>query len=297
MRQQAVMSTRVWLAFAALGVIWGLPYFFIKIALQELSPFVVAWGRLLLAALILLPIAWQRGALRTINAHWGAIIAFALLEFAVPFAAISLGERWISSSVAGMLIAMVPLSVALIAHFFGLHEPLGLWRSVGLILGLVGVAALLGFGTVSGTMGWVGVGCMLLATLGYATGPLIVQRYMAGLDALGPVAASVGVATLVLSLPAALTLPRQLPSAQVLISLLVLGAVCTALAMQLMFFLIRSAGAARAAVITYINPAVATLLGVIVLHEPLGLGGVLAFALILLGSWLSTRGAVQHRAG
>ncbi len=285
------MSARAWLAFAALGVIWGVPYFFIKIALQELSPLVVAWGRLLLAALILLPIAWQRGALHTISAHWGAIIAFALIEFVVPFSAISLGERWISSSVAGMLIAMVPLSVALISHFFGLHEPLGLWRSVGLVLGLVGVAALLGFGTVSGTMGWVGVGCMLLATLGYAVGPLIVQRYMAGLDAVGPVAASVGVATLVLSLPAAFTLPRQLPGAQVLLSLLVLGAVCTALAMQLMFFLIRSAGAARAAVITYINPAVATLLGVMVLHEPLGLGGVLAFALILLGSWLSTRGA------
>jgi len=120
---------------------------------------------------------------------------------------------------------------------------------------------------------------------------------MAGLDAMGPVAASVGVATLVLTLPAVLILPRQLPGPQVLISLVVLGAVCTALAMLLMFFLIRSAGAARASVITYINPAVATLLGVIVLHEPLGLGGVLAFALILLGSWLSTRGAVQHRAG
>ena len=114
------MSAPAWLAFVALGVIWGLPYFFIKIALQELAPLVVAWGRLLLAALILLPIAWQRGALRTISAHWGAIIAFALVEFVVPFSAISLGERWISSSVAGILIAMVPLSVALISHFFGL---------------------------------------------------------------------------------------------------------------------------------------------------------------------------------
>jgi drug/metabolite transporter (DMT)-like permease len=281
------------LAFAALGLIWGLPYFFIKIALQELSPFVVAWGRLALAALILVPVAWRRGALRTINRHWGAITAFALLEFVMPFTAISLGERWISSSVTGILIALVPLTVVLISRCFALHEPLSFWRGFGLAVGLLGVVVLLGFGTVSGPLAWAGVGCMLLATVGYATGPLIVQRYMTGLESIGPVAASVGVATLVLTLPAALTFPRHWPSVEVQIALLVLGAVCTALAMLLMVYLIRSAGAARASVITYINPAVATLLGVIVLNEHLGLGGVLAFALILLGSWLSTRGGVR----
>ncbi len=278
------------MAFAALGLIWGLPYFFIKIALQELSPLVVAWGRLALAALILLPVAWRRGALGTLSRHWGAITAFALVEFVIPFSAISLGERWISSSVTGILIALVPLTVVVISRCFALHEPLSFWRGVGLAVGLLGVIALLGFGTVTGSLAWAGVGCMLLATIGYATGPLIVQRYMTGLESIGPVAASVGVATLVLTLPAALSFPRHWPGATVLIALLVLGAVCTALAMLLMVYLIRSAGAARASVITYINPAVATLLGVIVLNEHLGLGGMLAFGLILLGSWLSTRG-------
>ena len=278
------------MAFAALGLIWGLPYFFIKIALQELSPVVVAWGRLALAALILLPVAWQRGALGTISRHWGAITAFALVEFVLPFSAISLGERWISSSVTGILIALVPLTVVLISRYFALHEPLSFWRGAGLALGMLGVVALLGFGTVSGPLAWAGVACMLLATVGYATGPLIVQHHMRGLESIGAVAASVGVATLVLTLPAALSFPRHWPSTPVMIALLVLGAVCTALAMLLMVYLIRSAGAARASVITYINPAVATLLGVIVLNEHLGLGGMLAFALILLGSWLSTRG-------
>jgi drug/metabolite transporter (DMT)-like permease len=278
------------MAFAALGLIWGLPYFFIKVALQELSPLVVAWGRLALAALILLPAAWRRGALGTIGGHWGAITAFALVEFVFPFTAISVGERWISSSVTGILIALVPLTVVLISRFFALHEPLSFWRGVGLATGLLGVVSLLGFGTVSGPLAWAGVACMLLATVGYATGPLIVQRYMTGLESMGPVAASVGVAALVLTLPAALSFPRQWPSTQVLVALLVLGAVCTAVAMLLMVYLIRSAGAARASVITYINPAVATLLGVIILDEHLGVGGLLAFALILLGSWLSTRG-------
>lgn len=290
------MTTKAWLAFAALGLIWGVPYFLIKIALQELAPLVVAFGRLAVAALILLPVAWQRGALRTLKRHWAAITAFALVEFVVPFAAISLGERWISSSVTGILIALVPLMVVLISRCFGVHEPLSVWRGFGLAVGLLGVVVLLGFGTVSGPLAWAGVACMLLAAVGYATGPLIVQRYMTGLETLGPVAASVAVATLVLGVPAALSWPQHWPGMAVLGSLLALGAVCTALAMLLMVYLIRSAGAARASVITYINPAVATLLGVIVLHEHLGLSGLLAFALILLGSWLATRGGATATA-
>ena len=208
----------------------------------------------------------------------------------MPFTAITFGERWISSSVTGILIAMVPLTVVLISRFFALHEPLGFWRAFGLAVGLLGVVVLLGFGTVSGPLAWAGVACMLLAAVGYATGPLIVQRYLSGLESIGPVAASIGVAALVLSIPAALTFPGRLPGMAVLGSMLVLGALCTAVAMLLMYYLIHSAGAHRASVITYINPAVATLLGVIVLHEHLGLSGALAFALILLGSWLATRG-------
>ena len=289
------MSWRGWGAFAALGIIWGIPYFFIKISVQELSPVVVAFGRVTLGALILLPIAWRRGALQSLGTHKAAIFAFAVAEFAIPFSVIALGERWIGSSVTGILIAMVPLSIALIQRFFGVHERLGLWRILGLGLGLVGVVALLGFGTIEGPLGWAGVACMLIATLGYAIGPLIIQRHLGGLDPFGPLAASLAVASLVLLIPALLTLPTRMPSAPVLASVAMLGLVCTALAMLLMFYLVGHAGASRASVITYINPAVATLLGVCLLHERLGWGGILAFALILLGSWLATRGAAIPR--
>jgi drug/metabolite transporter (DMT)-like permease len=284
------MSGGAWLAFGALGVIWGVPYFFIKVAVQELSPVMVAWSRLVLATSILLPVAWHRGALRSVGRHLAPIVAFALVEFVVPFTAISLGERWISSSVAAILIAMVPFSVTLIARFFGLHERLGAWRVLGLVFGLVGVVALVGFGPVSGLWGWAGVGCMMLATIGYAVGPLIVQRHLADMDSLGPVAASLAVASLVLTPFALFDFPRHWPSPAGMGSIVVLGVVCTATAMLVMFYLIRNAGASRASIITYINPAVAMLLGVLVLHERLGVGGVLAFALILLGSWLATRG-------
>lgn len=289
------MGWRAWFAFVALGVIWGIPYFFIKLAVLELSPFVVAWGRITLAALILLPIAWHRDALRPLGSHLTAIIVFAFAEFIIPFSAISIGERWIDSSVAGILIATVPLTIALISRFFGLHEPLGPARLGGLLLGLVGVTALVGFGTISGARGWAGVGCMLLATLGYAIGPLIVQRHLGNVDSFGPVAASLLIGSIVLLPIAAYDFPHQAPSALASISIVVLGCICTALAMLLLFFLIAQAGASRASVITYINPAVATLLGVLVLHEHLGVGGVAAFALILIGSWLATRGAkAQH---
>src|SRR5271155_373873 len=285
------VSWRAWMAFVALGIIWGLPYFFIKIAVQEVSPLLIAFSRVAIAAVILLPIAWQRGALRSLSKHKAAICAFALAEFAIPFSAISVGERWISSSVTGMLIAMVPLSIALMQLFFGVHERLGFWRILGLGLGFVGVAALLGFGTISGPLGWAGVACMIVSTLGYAIGPLIIQRHLSELDPYGPLTASLLVASIVLAIPAALNLPVQMPSATALASMAILGVVCTALAMVLMFYLVNHAGASRAAVITFINPAVAALLGVSLLHERLGVGGILAFALILLGSWLATRGA------
>jgi drug/metabolite transporter (DMT)-like permease len=281
------VSWRDWGAFAALGAIWGLPYFFIKLSVQELSPVVVAFGRVTLGTMILLPIAWRRGALKSLGRHKAAICAFALV--------ISFGERWISSSVTGILIAMVPLSIALIQRFFGVHERLGWRRILGLGLGFIGVAALLGFGTLSGPLGWAGAGCMLVATLGYAIGPLIIQRHLAGLDPFGPLAASLFVASIVLFIPAVLSFPVHMPSGLVLASMAMLGVVCTALAMLLMFYLVSHAGASRAAVITYINPAVAALLGVWLLDERLGVGGILAFVLILLGSWLATRGAVAQR--
>ena len=292
------VSWRGWLAFVALGIIWGIPYFFIKLAVQEISPFVVAWGRIMLATLILLPIAWRRGALRSLGPHKAAVCAFATAEFVIPFSAISIGERWIDSSVTGILLAAVPLTITLISRPFGVHERLGPWRFLGLALGLFGVVALLGFGSISGPLGWAGVSCILLATLGYAIGALIIQRHLSELDSIGPIAASLLLASTALLIPAVVTFPQRMPSAIALSSIGVLGLVCTALAMLLMFYLISHAGASRASVITYINPAVATLLGVLLLHEHLGVGGITAFVLILLGSWLATRGAASaHGAG
>jgi drug/metabolite transporter (DMT)-like permease len=155
------------------------------------------------------------------------------------------------------------------------------------------VVTLLGFGTVSGIRGWMGVLCVLVASLGYAVGPLIIQRYLAELDSLGAVTASLVIATLVLFVPALAAFPSHWPSAPAIIAVAVLGIVCSALAMVLMFYLVNNAGASRATLITYVNPAVASLLGVGLLHETLGPSGLLAFAMIIAGSWLASRPAVR----
>lgn len=290
------MTWRIWTTFVVLCVIWGIPYFLIKVALVDLSPAVVAWGRIALGALVLLPIAWHRGMLRSAMAHKGAIVAFAVCELVGPFSAIAFAETRISSSLTGVLIATVPLVVALIAPLFGIREKLGTRRALGLMVGFAGVVALLGIDRLSGADQWVGAAALIVAVLGYAIGPLIVQRHLAGVDELGATAASLSVATVIL-LPFALYhAPTQMPSTTSIASVVVLGVVCTALALFLFFYLIHAAGASRAAVVAYINPGVAAMLGVLVLHEPFGPGLIVGLSMILFGSWLATSGKRQAEA-
>ena len=292
------MSWRGWMVFLALCVVWGIPYFFIKLALEEFSPACVAWSRAALGAAVLLPIAWKRGVLRPAMAHKRAILAFTLCEMVIPLFLIALGERWITSALAGILVATLPIIVALLSPFFGVSERLGPRRLTGLAVGFAGVIALLGLDKIQGTEQWAGVACLFVATVGYAVGPLIVERHLRGVDELGAVTVSLVVASVVLLPTAALSAPTHLPSALAVISLIVLGVVCTAGGMLLYFYLIVQAGAARAAVITYINPAVAALLGVFILREPFGLGSAAGLILILLGSALATsRSAHPEPAG
>ncbi len=282
------MSWRIYLAFATLCLIWGVPYFLIKLALRDLSPACIAWTRITLAALILVPIAWRSGALKPVLQHKRAICAFAIAELVIPFSMIGVGEQWVASSLAGILMATVPLTVVLIAPFFGVHERLGARRIAGLFVGFSGVIALLGLDIGNDPRLWLGVAALLIAVIGYAVGPLIVQRHLAGIEELGAVSASLVVASLIL-LPFAIgTAPTHLPSTLSLVSVAILGTICTALALMLFFYLIHAAGAARAALVAYVNPAVASLLGVLVLHEPFGVHTIAGLVMILIGSWLAS---------
>jgi drug/metabolite transporter (DMT)-like permease len=284
------VSLRLWSIFLVLCVFWGIPYFFIKLALTDLSPACVAWTRITLGALVVVPIAWHRGVLQPALRRIGPVAAFALAELVIPFPLVSLAETWISSSLTGVLIAAAPLMVVGFAPLFGIRESLGIRRSFGLLIGFAGVLALLGLDSSGGAHQWAGVACVIVATAGYVIGPLVVQKHLAEVDELGAIAASLLVASLVLLPLALLTAPATLPSATSLWSILILGTVCTAGALLLYFYLIGEAGAARASVVAYVCPAVAALLGVLVLGERFSAGMILAFALILLGSWMATHG-------
>lgn len=285
------MSRRAWSAFAAVSVLWGLPYLFIKIADDGgMPPLDLAWLRVALGAVVLVAIAWRAGTLPSLRGHWPWLLAFAVAEIAIPFPMIAAGETHVASSTAAILIATTPLLIALLSLRFEPSERIGGMRLLGLLVGLAGVAFLVGVDVSGDGDELLGVGAVLIAACGYATGPLILKRKLAELDPTAMMAACLTVAAVLLAVPAAITLPDSAPTAGAFASVVVLGLFCTALALVLMAILIGLAGPSRASVITYINPVIALALGVVFLSEEPGAGTLVGLALILLGSWLATAG-------
>jgi drug/metabolite transporter (DMT)-like permease len=282
------MSARGWVLFLAMSVIWGMPYLFIKIGVEELSPGFVAWSRVALAAAVLLPLAIKSGALRGLPLRW--LVAFAAVEIAIPFPLIGFGEVRISSSLAAILIAALPLVVSFLALRFDHAERPTRTRLLGMLVGLGGVVALVGIDIGGRGAELLGAAAVLAATLGYACGPLIVKRHLADADPLGPVTAAMAIATIMLLPFGIADFPTEVPAADTLTAVVVLGLVCSALAFLVFFRLIAEVGPSRATVITYVNPIVALALGVAVLGESVTTGAVAGLLLILAGSWLATDG-------
>ena len=281
------MSRRGWVLFAAMCVLWGIPYLLIKIAVAEVSVAVLVFARTALGALVLLPLAARPGAVTVVRAHWRALLVFALVEIIGPWALLSDAERVLDSSLTGLLVAAVPIIAVLAGRVAGDTERLGPLRWAGLGLGLAGVA-LLAAPHVNAGSGFA-IGEVLLVAVGYAVGPIIAARKLGEVPNMLVTASCLGFAALVYLPPALLTMPAALPAPEVLLALAGLGLLCTAAAFVLFFELIGEVGPTRAVVFTYVNPAVAVAAGVLLLGEPLTVPVLAAFALILLGSVLATR--------
>lgn len=285
------MTPRAWGCFAAVSVLWGIPYLLIKVAVEEgVPPTVVVFARVALGAAVLLPFALAAGGLRELRGRWGAVGVLAALDIAAPFLLITVGVRTIPSALAGMLVATVPLLVALLAVRFDESERVRGPRLVGLFVGLVGVALLLGVEVSGDPAALLGAGLVLLAALSYAAATLYVKRAFAGVRASAIAGGTLGLSTIVLAVPALLQLPAQAPGGAALGALVALGLLSTALAYLLFYALVAMVGAGRASVITYVAPAVAVVAGVTVLDESLTAGAVAGLLLVLAGSWLSTGG-------
>jgi Predicted permeases len=280
------MSRRGWVLFTLMSVIWGIPYLFIKIAVEGVSAPVVVFARTAAGAALLLPLALRAGGFGVLRGRWGWLVLFAAVEMMGPWVLLTDAERHLSSSMAGLLIAAVPIIAVILGKLTGDRERLGPVRWLGLLVGLAGVA-LLAAPHLTAEGAWPIVEVALVA-VGYALGPLITARRLADVPSLPLTAACLTLAALVYTPPAILTWPETMPPARVLVALGVLAVVCTALAFVLFFELVREVGPSRVTVITYVNPAVAVAAGVIFLGEPLTASILIAFALILGGSVLAT---------
>jgi drug/metabolite transporter (DMT)-like permease len=267
-------------------VIWGIPYLLIRVAVRELTPATLVFARTGLAAILLVPVAAARGELKPLLRVWAPLLAFTVAELAVPWLLLARAETKLTSSLTGLLIAAVPLVGAVITSVSGSHDRLDRRRWAGLLVGLAGVVALVGLDF--GSVGAVALLEVCVVAVGYALGPLILSRRLADQPALGVVAASLLLTAVVYAPIAAFQLPSRWPAFKVTASVTTLAVVCTALAFLLFFALIAEVGPVRATVITYVNPAVAAILGVAILGERFTVGMGVGFALVLAGSVLAT---------
>jgi len=270
--------------FIALSVIWGVPYLMIRVAVTDLSPVVVAGGRTTLGALLLLPLALFRHELGPAFRRWGVLLVYTTVEIIGPWLLLGMAETRLNSSTTGLLIAVVPLIAAVLVTALG-DDRLDRRRIVGLLIGFAGVAALVGLDIRVDDL--LSAGFVFLAAVGYAIGPIIINRRLSDLPAIGVVTASLIVASVVYLPFVIWRFPDRVP-ADAAWSMVGLGVICTTVAFLVFFALIAEAGPARATVITYINPAVAILLGVLVLNEPFTVGTAIGFPLVIVGSILAT---------
>lgn len=285
-------TARAWLLFIAMAFLWGMPYLFIKEAVDSLSPPAVVCIRTLGAALLLLPFALRRGVLGAALRKWRWVLVFALLEMAGPFVLLAHAEQTLPSGITGLLVATVPLFAALVAFTRGDHTAVRPVRLIGLGLGFVGVAVVVagpGLSLGDAPLGVVAVGEVLLVAVCYAIAPFVVAKHLRDVPALGSITLSllmVGVGYL----PIALLTTHGIPTTRSIAAVVALTVLCTAVAFLAFFALIREVGPARAPLFTYVNPIVAILLGVVVLGESLGIGLLAGFPLIIVGCWLAATG-------
>ncbi len=290
------MSRRDWSLLLLLSAIWGSSYLFIKIGLREMAPAVVVFGRVFAGTIVLLPIALRRGALRGLAARWRVLVVVALVQVAGPFMLIAAGEREISSSLAGILVASAPIFTAILALRYDPEDRSEGLRGAGVAVGIVGVVVLLGF-DLSGSGGaLLGGFAVVLASLGYAVGGLILKQRLVGHEPLGIAAAVLGISVVAIAPFAAVAAPDAVPGAGPLLAVATLGALGTGCAFAIFYGLIARVGPSRTFVVSYLAPGFAVVYGALLLDEALTAATFAGLVLILGGSFLAAEGRMPWQA-
>ena len=285
-----MVTRRGWVLFAAMAVIWGIPYFLIRVAVKSLEPAVVVFGRTSLAAIVLLVLAGRTGAIRPALRQWRPVLAFAVIEMAIPWILLTTAEQHLPSGLTALIIASVPIVGTIAAFVLGDRNALRPVRILGIALGLGGVALLVGRDLTSADAPpWWSVAMVLIVCVCYATAPFLADRRLADVPSLGVIAVSLSIVTLIYAPIAATSLPTSTPPVNAVLAVLGLAFICTGLAFVVFFGLIDEAGPARAGLITFANPVVAVALGALFLDELITVTTVVGFGLVIAGCWLATR--------
>jgi drug/metabolite transporter (DMT)-like permease len=291
------MSRRSWILLGLLSALWGASYLFIKVALDDdVPPAVIVFVRTALAALVLLPLAAHRDALGGLRANAAAIGVLAVVQMAGPLLLIAVGEQEISSSLTGILVATAPIFTFLLAFTLEGEERASGLSLAGVVIGIAGVALLLGIDAGGGTAALVGGLLVVTASFGYGVGAWFVKRRVSGVQPVAMVGATAATASLLMLPFAALDLPPHAPDLAATGSMLALGVLCTGAAFVIFYSLVGSDGPARASLVGYIAPGFSIVYGVTLLDESFTVATAAGLLLIVSGSWLAAEGRFPWRA-
>ena len=286
------MSRRGWFLFTGMAVFWGIPYLLIRIAVRQLDPGVLVLGRTGPAAILLLPlVAWRRQLPDLVkNFKWIAI--FGVVEFGIPWYFMASAEQHLTSSLTSLLICGVPLLSVLAQRIRQTEDHISPRRYAGLLVGAVGVALLVGLDLKGGSISWIGL--LVIVCLGYTIGPIILATKLTHVP--GPaVVAGAAAFVAVCWIPWSIVHWPSYISGETVSCVAALSVVCTCGAFLTFFELIKEVGSTRATVVPYVNTALAVALGVIILNEPLTIGIILGFPLVLIGSIFATSSKISTK--
>ena len=283
------MSRKGWGLFALVGVLWGVPYMFMKIAVEELAVPVIVFSRLLIGALVLIPLAFHQKTITAALEYWPYIAFYAVLEMVIPWTLITTAQKDLSSGVVALLVATVPIWATLFAHHTGDSTAAHRTRIFGIALGFIGIAFLVGFESLNDVGNIRALIQVLMASVSYAYAVNMITRKAPGASGIAINGIAMSLSALLFA-PFALThLPKTMPSTEAVMATIGLGIICTALAFWVFFLVLDEIGPARASLVVYPNTAVAVVLGIFLLDESLTLAIVIGLPMVLLGSYFASR--------
>ena len=287
------MSRKGLLLFLIAGTAWGMPYLFIRLAVQDFSTWTIVFSRVVIGAAVLIPIAMNLKVLVPALKAWKYVLAYAVIEMIVPWFLITEAERVINSGLAGLLVATVPFFGLLIGIFYQKDKSLKHPKTLaGLAVGFAGILLLVGIDAFNGHISIPHVGMIILAAIGYAVAPVIIATKIPHISGVAVNGLAMAIVAVVYAVPALLSLPREIaanPPLESWLSLLGLGVICSAVAFVAFFRLVKQIGSARATLVTYMNMAVAVVLGIVLLGEPITVGILIGMPMVVLGSFFATR--------